>query len=179
MLQQELARKRELKGSYKAKLSLERLIIEHERKKLHLLNLRTKYEKVSAELSEIGHQADAKGALTWNLVAAPSVPTQSSQASGGPVTKIHRDFLVKEMLWMHEDFDREHKKKVYDAKKNVRICRKELAERQLKQEKQKRDERAEVRRKANALSKMVQLFWRSCDRIVRHNHGVAFDRRRQ
>jgi hypothetical protein len=43
-LQLALARKRELKGSYKARLSLEKLIVEHERKKLHINLLRKKLE---------------------------------------------------------------------------------------------------------------------------------------
>jgi len=43
------------------------------------------------------------------------------------------------MIWMKEDFEREHKKKLYDAKKNVRLCRKQLAERQLKNDKLLRD----------------------------------------
>ena len=44
LLQQAIARKRDLKGSYKAKLSLEKLIIEHERKKIVLQLLRAKYD---------------------------------------------------------------------------------------------------------------------------------------
>lgn len=36
----------------------------------------------------------------------------------------HLDFLMKEMAWMAEDFEREHKKKVGDLKKNSRACRK-------------------------------------------------------
>ena len=43
-----LARKREAKGSYKARLSLEKLIVEHQRKKLHILQLRKKIEGLEA-----------------------------------------------------------------------------------------------------------------------------------
>lgn len=43
------------------------------------------------------------------------------------------------MKWMQEDFEREHKKKAYDAKKNVRGCRKELVERIVKKEKNLKD----------------------------------------
>jgi hypothetical protein len=39
------------------------------------------------------------------------------------------------MLWMQEDFEREHKTKLFGAKKNVRACRRELAERLVKIEK--------------------------------------------
>ena len=79
---------------------------------------------------------------------------------------------------MQEDFDRERKKKQGDAKKQIRMCRKELSERQIKKEKQLKDQRAEVKRKANNMSKMVQLFWRSVEKIVKHNFGVQYDKKR-
>jgi|LauGreDrversion4_2_1035121.scaffolds.fasta_scaffold31973_2 hypothetical protein len=84
--------------------------------------------------------------------------------------------MVKEMIWMQQDFEREHKKKTFDAKKNARMCRRELAERKVKQEKLLKDQKIELRRKANTLSKMVGLFWKSVDKIVRHNHNVSYDR---
>ena len=73
---------------------------------------------------------------------------------------------------MQEDFDRERKKKQGDAKKQVRMCRKELSERQIKKEKQEKDQKIELKRKANNMSKMVQLFWRSVEKITKHNFGV-------
>ena len=76
------------------------------------------------------------------------------------------------MIWMQEDFDREKKKKTGDSKKNVRMCRKELHERQLKKEKNLKDMKVDVKRKANNMSKMVQLFWRSVEKITKHNYGV-------
>ena len=33
------------------------------------------------------------------------------------VHKAHHEYLIKEMLWMQEDFDRERKKKQGDAKR--------------------------------------------------------------
>lgn len=59
------------------------------------------------------------------------------------------------------------------------MCRKELHERQIKKEKQLKDQRADLKRKANNMSKMVQLFWRSVEKIVKHNYGVQFDKKRQ
>lgn len=79
------------------------------------------------------------------------------------------------MLWMQEDFDREHKKKVYDAKKNVRMCRKDQAERRIKKEKLLKDQQAEVRRRANNISKMVQIFWKSVEKITRHNYTITIE----
>jgi hypothetical protein len=52
--QQALQRKRELKGSYKARLSLDKLIVEHERKKLHLMKLTSKRADTLKELEKIG-----------------------------------------------------------------------------------------------------------------------------
>jgi hypothetical protein len=79
------------------------------------------------------------------------------------------------MLWMQEDFDREHKKKVYDAKKNVRMCRKDQAERRIRKEKLLKDQQAEVRRRANNISKMVQVFWKSVEKITRHNYTITIE----
>ena len=76
---------------------------------------------------------------------------------------------------MQEDFDREHKKKVYDAKKNVRMCRKDQAERRLRKEKQLKDQQVEVRRRANNISKMVQVFWKSVEKITRHNYTITIE----
>ena len=56
LLQQAIARKRDLKGSYKAKLSLEKLIVEHERKRLHLNNLNIKLDRVKYDLDAIGSE---------------------------------------------------------------------------------------------------------------------------
>ena len=42
--------------------------------------------------------------------------------------KTHHDFLMKEMLWMSEDFERERKKKSNDTKKLVRFCKKKNQE---------------------------------------------------
>lgn len=80
---------------------------------------------------------------------------------------------------MQEDFDREHKKKVYDAKKNVRMCRKDQAERRIRKEKLLKDQQAEVRRRANNISKMVQIFWKSVEKITRHNYTITIEQKRQ
>lgn len=49
------------------------------------------------------------------------------QTQGG---KTHWDFLLKEMIWMADDFDKETKKKSGDAKRIVRVCKKHLIEKQ-------------------------------------------------
>ena len=113
-----MARKRDLKGSYKAKLSLEKLIVEHERKKLHLSTLNRKLDKIKSDLADLGSTALEK--IPAGTSFAPATAAQTS----GTSSRTHLEFLFKEMAWMQEDFDREHKKKLFDAKKNVRMCRK-------------------------------------------------------
>ncbi len=53
-LKMALARKRELKGSYKAKLSLEKFIVIHDRQKFHRSLLRKKLESCKFMLKEFG-----------------------------------------------------------------------------------------------------------------------------
>jgi hypothetical protein len=52
------------------------------------------------------------------------------------------------MKWMAEDFERETKKKVGDAKKNVRACRKQMHEKKLKKEREAKDMKHEVKKRA-------------------------------
>jgi hypothetical protein len=44
-------------------------------------------------------------------------------------SKNHHTFLVKEMIWMAEDFDRERKKRIADLKRNARTVKKSIDER--------------------------------------------------
>lgn len=80
---------------------------------------------------------------------------------------------------MAEDFERETKKKVGDAKKQVRACKKQLQEKKLKTEKDIKDMKHEVRKKAVNMSKMVQQFWRSVEKVVKHNYNVLYEKKRQ
>ena len=153
-----------MKGSYKAKLSLDKLIVEHERKKLHLQKLMGKRADTLNELEKIGSDYGNRG-------LQDKVPQKEQLEPYNPVTqRTHMDFLFKEMKWMQEDFEREHKKKTSDAKKNARNCRRGLSERKLRIEKQQKDFQLELKRKANNMSKMVQVFWKSVEKISRHNY---------
>jgi hypothetical protein len=69
-----MARKRDMKGSYKAKLSLEKLILEHERKKLHLSMLVEKQDKIREDLVDMGS----------DFVATFAKPGQDCVPQNGP-----------------------------------------------------------------------------------------------
>jgi transcriptional regulator of acetoin/glycerol metabolism len=65
------------------------------------------------------------GARQFNPVSGAPIDDQiQNKQQAAPQSKAHWDFLVKEMKWMAEDFERETKKKVGDAKKNARACKK-------------------------------------------------------
>jgi DNA-directed RNA polymerase sigma subunit (sigma70/sigma32) len=98
---------------------------------------------------------------------------------GQPSQKSHWDFLIKEMKWMAEDFERETKKKVGDAKKNVRVCRKQLHEKKLKKEREAKDMKHEVKKRAQNTSRMIQHYWKSVEKVVKHNHNVLYEKKRQ
>ncbi len=49
---------------------------------------------------------------------------------------------------MSEDFERETKKKVSDSKKNVRACRKQIHEKKLKKEREAKNIKHEVKKRA-------------------------------
>lgn len=80
---------------------------------------------------------------------------------------------------MAEDFERETKKKLGDAKKNVRACKKQLHEKKLKKEKELKDMKHEVKKRAQNMSKMVQQFWKSIEKVVKHNYNVTYEKKRQ
>lgn len=92
-----------MKGGYKAKLALEKLIIDHERKSAQLANLYSRQTQIQQQLDVLRELAGTKTAISEEVKAGSS--------------KTHQEFLIKEMVWMQEDFARERKKKQQDAKK--------------------------------------------------------------
>jgi hypothetical protein len=102
--------------------------------------------------------------------------TEAYQKTQG---KTHWDFLLKEMVWMADDFDKEQKKKCGDAKKFARNSKKNKHEKQVLQEKAVREQKVELKRKSKFMSNIVQMYWKSCEKIVKHNYNVDYERKRQ
>ena len=86
---------------------------------------------------------------------------------------------MKEMGWMADDFEKESKKKQGDAKKMARNAKKNIHEKEIAQEKAVREQKVELKRKSKFMSNIVQQYWKSCEKIVRHNYNVEYDRKRQ
>ena len=80
---------------------------------------------------------------------------------------------------MADDFEKESKKKQGDAKKYARNSKKHLNEKLALQEKQIREQKIELKRKSKQMSNMVQMYWKSCEKIVKHNYNVQYERKRQ
>ena len=59
------------------------------------------------------------------------------------------------------------------------MCKKQIHEKKLKKEKELKDQKIELRRKANNISKMVGLFWKSVEKVVKHNYNVLYEKKRQ
>lgn len=79
---------------------------------------------------------------------------------------------------MAEDFERETKKKTTDARKQARACKKQLHEKRLKKERELKDMKHEVRKRAQTMSKMVGQFWKSVEKVVKHNYNVVYEKKR-
>ena len=108
--------------------------------------LLSKQSKLTKQLTELREQAGEVSLATvedQTKVIEKMMTTNSSNTKNdkekAQVHKVHHEYLMKEMLWMQDDFERERKKKQSDAKKQVRICRKELSERLIRKEKQMKD----------------------------------------
>ena len=83
------------------------------------------------------------------------------------------------MVWMSDDFEKEQKKKIGDAKKFARNAKKNKHEKQVLQEKAIREQKLELKRKSKFMSNIVQMYWKSCEKIVKHNYNVEYERKRQ
>ena len=116
--------------------------------------IRDKQSRLAKELEDLYEVA---GETKYAAEAEDQSKHQTVMTESGKavVHKAHHEYLIKEMLWMQEDFDRERKKKQGDAKKQIRMCRKEISEREIKKIKQQKEQKADLRRKANNMSKMV------------------------
>lgn len=80
---------------------------------------------------------------------------------------------------MADDFDKESKKKHTDSKKMVRLCKKHIHEKKMNQEKQQREIKQDLKRRSKFMNNIVQLYWKSCEKIVKHNYNVDYEKKRQ
>lgn len=171
-------RRRDIKQNYKAKLPLDKLILEHEKKKVQLTSLLEKKGQLQDKIKElwerIGYRKGVNIDLDINLN-----PNQPEPENAGTVVineedddenavfvdqtevyrkslgKTHWDYLLKELEWMADDFEKEQKKKIGDAKKFVRNCKKHINEKKVSDEKKVRELKAELKRKSKFMSSIV------------------------
>jgi predicted transcriptional regulator len=94
------------------RLELEKMILECEKRKLNLAQLDNKQTQIQEELSSLRSTIGKK------------IQTQDPETR----KMTHWDYVLKEMVCMAEDFERETKKKRNDLKRNVKICKRALHE---------------------------------------------------
>jgi hypothetical protein len=79
---------------------------------------------------------------------------------------------------MADDFQKEQKKNITDSKKVVRNCKKHIHEKQVQIEKQQREIKHDLKRRSKFMNNIVQMYWKSCEKIVKHNYNVEYEKRR-
>jgi len=145
-------RKRDIKANYKAKLPLEKLIAEHEKKKGQLKELLEKRTNLASKISALWDRIGQRKGFSIELDT--SLAEVMAEHAGKDDQKIaiaeegedffddqtdlllknqnksHWDYLMKELEWMADDFDKESKKKHADAKKMTKQCKKHINEKQ-------------------------------------------------
>lgn len=204
-------RKRDIKQNYKAKLPLDKLIQEHDKKKQQLKDLMDKRQGLADKIKELWNRIGQRKGVNLELDItmqdgqkdqeeeegdqAPSVgeidPKETNQdfdqsffedqteAYRKLQSKCHWDYLLKELQWMADDFQKENKKKQSDSKKLVRNCKKHIHEKNVQHEKQQREIKQDLKRRSKFMNNIVQLYWKSCEKIVKHNYNVEYERKRQ
>ena len=96
---------------------------------------------------------------------------------GEPVQKVHRDFLLKEMAWMSNDFTVEKKFKDTKMQSIAKIIEK-LRKKEAKSRKMEKDEYqdfSDVKKRAHNVSKLVgAAFWDKVDKLVLFKHNKEY-----
>ncbi len=83
-----------------------------------------------------------------------------------PRNKTHWDFLLSEMTWMANDFQRERKWKTIAAKRIGRGVRGYEAKKHAEQSRMEKKEELDRKKGANAVCKLIKKFWTDISKIV-------------
>ena len=166
-------RRRDIKTNYKAKLPLDKLEIEHEKKKAQVKEFLEKRNGIMEKIKSLWERIGIKNNINIDfdisfLTTSDDPKIEIPTAIENPMTfkdqteefrknqgKTHWDFLMKEMGWMADDFEKESKKKQGDAKKMARNARKHIHEKEIAQEKAIREQKVELKRKSKFMCNIV------------------------
>lgn len=96
-----------------------------------------------------------------------------------PRNKTHWDYVLEEMVWMSNDFQREKKMKIKLAKK---LSKAVMAFHERVQHSEERKEQAMITAKkklALQASRMIKKFWSNISRLVMFKHKEKFEKKKQ
>ncbi|GMH36700.1 hypothetical protein BSKO_04573 [Bryopsis sp. KO-2023] len=91
----------------------------------------------------------------------------------------HWDQLLREMKWMAEDFIRERKWRLNQAKIFARRASRALQDHRVKDRHHCRDDTQRRMRKCAAIAREVQRFWRMAERVVNFKVQQSIERRKK
>jgi len=91
----------------------------------------------------------------------------------------HWDFLLKEMLWMSEDFGQEKKRHQGRAKKLVKAVETYFRQAEARKARAQKDELARLRRRAAQLGRSVKLFWSKINKVVGYKQKIMLDEQKK
>ncbi|XP_023576411.1 E1A-binding protein p400 isoform X3 [Octodon degus] len=116
--------------------------------------------------------ADLRKEGLWSLRRLPKLQE-------APRPKSHWDYLLEEMQWMATDFAQERRWKLAAAKKLVRTVARQHAEKQLREERGKREEQNRLRRIAASAAREIEHFWSNLEQVVEIKLQVELEEKRK
>ncbi|XP_069476164.1 E1A-binding protein p400 isoform X2 [Ambystoma mexicanum] len=134
-----------------------------ESKMTEQLTLENKVHQRIAELRKEG---------VWSMKKLPKLQEP-------PRPKSHWDYVLEEMEWMAADFAQERRWKMAAAKKLVRTAARHCEEKQLMEERAKREEESRLRRIAASAARQIQYFWSNIEQVVEIKLQVELEERRK
>jgi len=86
--------------------------------------------------------------------------------------KTHWDYLLDEMKWMSNDFDRERKMKRKFASDMAKGTKKHLDTRHLEVEKNIKRQEQDLKRRNLMMARSVNNYWKKIEKLTKHNYNL-------
>uniref|UniRef100_A0A8C9JAL3 HSA domain-containing protein n=1 Tax=Panthera tigris altaica TaxID=74533 RepID=A0A8C9JAL3_PANTA len=110
--------------------------------------------------------ADLRKEGLWSLRRLPKLQE-------APRPKSHWDYLLEEMQWMATDFAQERRWKMAAARKLVRTVLRHHEEKQLREERGRKEEQNRLRRIAASTAREIECFWSNIEQAAACTGSVS------
>uniref|UniRef100_A0A673UJI8 E1A binding protein p400 n=1 Tax=Suricata suricatta TaxID=37032 RepID=A0A673UJI8_SURSU len=129
-------------------------------------------EQIALENQTHQRVADLRKEGLWSLRRLPKLQE-------APRPKSHWDYLLEEMQWMATDFAQERRWKMAAARKLVRTVARHHEEKQLREERGRREEQSRLRRIAASTAREIECFWSNIEQVVEIKLQVELEEKRK